>query len=95
MDDNRINRNTFVQKLRLLETVKLAFLAKSGDECLERLKELSPTRLPQVIFMDLEMPVMDPAGTNPVPEQITEREKEILRHLVMGWMPGGLPQRLH
>ncbi|MBS1588913.1 MAG: response regulator transcription factor [Bacteroidetes bacterium] len=55
-EDNAVNRNTFLQKLALLEDYKLIFAAKDGAQCLEYLKGLPPNRLPKVIFMDLEMP---------------------------------------
>lgn len=39
--------------------MQVAFAANSGNDCLEQLKGLPNARLPQVIFMDLEMPEMD------------------------------------
>ncbi|MBS1782042.1 MAG: response regulator transcription factor [Bacteroidetes bacterium] len=55
-EDNATNRNTFLQKLALLEEYELIFAANDGNQCLENLKGLPPNRLPKVIFMDLEMP---------------------------------------
>lgn len=58
-EDNSINRNTFMQKAQLLGNLQLLFIATNGRECLEQLKGLPASKLPQVIFMDLEMPEMN------------------------------------
>lgn len=59
VEDNRVSRNTFLQKIELLQDLKLVFEASNGHQCLEQLKGLPNTLLPQVIFVDLEMPEMD------------------------------------
>lgn len=58
-EDNAINRNTFLQKINVLQNYKLSFIAKNGNECLKELKGLPFNALPGIIFMDLEMPEMD------------------------------------
>ena len=58
-EDNSVNRNTFLQKINVLGNMQVAFVANNGNECLEQLKGMPPSKLPQVIFMDLEMPVMN------------------------------------
>ncbi len=58
-EDNAININTFLQKISLLTQYRLSFVARNGHECLEELKGLPQAALPQIIFMDLEMPQMD------------------------------------
>ena len=58
-EDNAVNRNTFMQKLSLSTKLRLIFSANNGNECLEKLKGLFHTEMPQVIFMDLKMPEMD------------------------------------
>jgi DNA-binding NarL/FixJ family response regulator len=58
-EDNAINRNTFLQKFEEFQNIQLAFVATNGIECLEKLKGLPENKMPQVIFMDLEMPRMD------------------------------------
>lgn len=58
-EDNMVNRNTFMQKLKVTEDLHLVFSAGNGNECLEQLKGLPHQILPQVIFMDLEMPELD------------------------------------
>ncbi len=59
VEDNAINRNTFLQKIGLLKGYKLSFIATNGIECLKELKGLPFNALPKVIFMDLEMPELD------------------------------------
>lgn len=58
-EDNSVNRNTFLQKINVLGNMQVAFVASNGHECLEKLKGAPASKLPQVIFMDLEMPQMD------------------------------------
>lgn len=58
-EDNNIYSTTFLQKINVLGNIKVAFVASNGHECLEQLKGVPPAKLPQVIFMDLEMPKMN------------------------------------
>lgn len=58
-EDNNVNRNTFLQKINVLGNMQVIFVASNGHECLEQLKGVPQAKLPQVIFMDLEMPQMD------------------------------------
>jgi DNA-binding NarL/FixJ family response regulator len=58
-EDNKINRNTFMQKIEVAGNLHLVFIAENGNQCLEELKGLQHHQLPQVIFMDIEMPEMD------------------------------------
>jgi DNA-binding NarL/FixJ family response regulator len=58
-EDNNVNRNTFIQKIKMFPHLQLVFLANNGHQCLEELKGIPHNNLPQIIFMDLEMPEMD------------------------------------
>lgn len=58
-EDNTINRHTFLQKIQVLGNMQVTFVAANGHECLEQLKGTPAAKLPQVIFMDLEMPQMN------------------------------------
>jgi DNA-binding NarL/FixJ family response regulator len=58
-EDNTVNRNTFMQKLKVADNLQLVFSSVNGNECLEQLKGLPHHLLPQVIFMDIEMPELD------------------------------------
>jgi DNA-binding NarL/FixJ family response regulator len=48
-----------MQKIQAMPDLKLVFSAENGDQCLESLKGLPHNHLPQVIFMDIEMPELD------------------------------------
>src|ERR1700733_1419557 len=56
VDDNMVNRNTFIRKIQTFDDLEIVFTAANGSSCLEQLKELTPEKLPQVLFVDLEMP---------------------------------------
>ncbi|MFI5135408.1 MAG: response regulator [Chitinophagales bacterium] len=56
VEDNSVNRNTFKQKADQNEDWKIIFVATNGDECLEELKGLPQNLIPQIVFMDIEMP---------------------------------------
>ena len=58
-DDKSINRQSFADKIRLLPGVELIFLATNGNHYLEQLKGLPHNRLPDIAFIDLEMPELD------------------------------------
>ena len=62
-DDNAVNRHTFLQKIGVIKNLEVIFVAVSGHDCMERMKGLQPSQLPQVVFMDLEMPGMNGAET--------------------------------
>jgi len=55
-EDNAVNRNTFLQKINVSGKMELVFAAADGNQCLAELKGLPHSRIPQVVFMDLEMP---------------------------------------
>lgn len=58
-EDNNVNRNTFLQKIQVLGNMQVVFVAANGHDCLEQLKGMPQSKLPQVIFMDLEMPQLN------------------------------------
>jgi DNA-binding NarL/FixJ family response regulator len=59
VDDKSLNRNTVKQKLNAYTEVELTMEAGNGRDFLEQLKLLPDAKRPQVILMDLDMPVMD------------------------------------
>jgi DNA-binding NarL/FixJ family response regulator len=59
VDDKAVNRSSIAEKIGQFEDLELCFIAENGDDCLEQLKGLPVGKIPQVIFMDLEMPEMD------------------------------------
>ncbi len=54
-----MNRQSFLRKLPAMPQCELVFVATDGHDCLEQLKGLPQSRLPDVLFMDLEMPRMN------------------------------------
>ena len=58
-DDKQINRTTVKEKLAMYAEIEMVLEAKNGHDFLEQIKQLPRTRWPQVVLMDLEMPVMD------------------------------------
>ena len=56
VDDNPINRNSFRQKINHFSDIELCLVAENGDDFLDAIKNASQHHLPQVVFMDIEMP---------------------------------------
>jgi len=59
VDDKQINRTTVREKVVSFKEIELVLEAKNGHDFLEQLKQLPEEKRPQVVLMDLEMPVMD------------------------------------
>ena len=59
VDDKQINRTTVKEKLLKYPEVELVLEAKNGEDFLEQLKEIAGDKKPQLVLMDLEMPVLD------------------------------------
>ena len=55
-EDNAVSRKSFLDKAQQILEWEIIFTACNGKECLEKLAELPGSRLPDVIFMDIEMP---------------------------------------
>jgi DNA-binding NarL/FixJ family response regulator len=58
-EDNPVNTNTFLQKIKVSERLQLVFNVSNGYECIDQLQGLPHNKLPQVVFMDIEMPGMN------------------------------------
>lgn len=63
VDDKLVNRSSIADKIKQFDDLSICFMAVNGNDCLEQLKGLPPDKMPQVIFMDLEMPEMDGVQT--------------------------------
>jgi DNA-binding NarL/FixJ family response regulator len=59
VDDNMVNRNTFVRKVQNFDDLQIGFTASGADACLKQLKELPTEKMPAVLFVDIEMPDMN------------------------------------
>jgi len=56
VEDNRVNQNSFIQKVRQFPHLELSLIASSGQEYLEKIKGLSIQNYPALVFMDIQMP---------------------------------------
>lgn len=63
VDDNQINRITIKEKLLPYQDIKLIFEATNGEDYFEKLNILSKEQHPNVVLMDLEMPILDGIAT--------------------------------
>lgn len=70
VEDNAVNRNTFQQKVKMHAHLQLVFVSTDGNECLSQLKGLPVSLLPRVIFMDIEMPVLNGIETIAIAKSI-------------------------
>ena len=59
VDDNQINRTTIKEKLAPYQDVLLVFEATNGEDFFDKLESLPKEDYPQVVLMDLEMPILD------------------------------------
>jgi RNA polymerase sigma factor (sigma-70 family) len=59
VDDKASNRNILEDKLKRNDSFSVAFKAVDGEEFLEKMKSFKEEELPDIVMMDLEMPVMD------------------------------------
>lgn len=58
-DDQLVNRKTIKQNLADEKEIEIVFEAKNGVDFLEKLNGLLPEKQPQLVLMDIDMPLMD------------------------------------
>ncbi len=58
-DDKLVNRKTVRQNLADCENVHIVFEASNGEEFFEKMSLLNPEEQPQLILMDIDMPVIN------------------------------------
>lgn len=59
VDDKRLIRNSLAGQIAYYKEITVVFQANDGGEFLQKMKALAPEERPQVVLMDIEMPVMD------------------------------------
>jgi DNA-binding NarL/FixJ family response regulator len=62
-EDNVICRKSFLQKAQMIPEWKIMFTAENSNDCMEKLQSLREDQLPQIIFMDIEMPGVNGSQT--------------------------------
>lgn len=59
VEDNPVNRNSFIQKITQFPELELCLSASNGGEFLEKIQGLPVEKHPSVVFMDIQMPGLD------------------------------------
>lgn len=63
VEDNMVSRKSFLQKAQLIPEWKIVFAAVNSTDCMEKLGALHENMLPQIVFMDIEMPGVNGSQT--------------------------------
>ncbi|GAB4370671.1 MAG: response regulator transcription factor [Calditrichia bacterium] len=58
-EDDPMTRRQHLQRFSFFDHIEISMVAENGKKLLESLQELPPEKLPHLILMDIEMPVMD------------------------------------
>jgi DNA-binding NarL/FixJ family response regulator len=59
VDDRSQNRLSLAEKINISDDIAVKFTAINGEDFLEQMKKIPVLQLPQVVLMDIEMPVLD------------------------------------
>jgi len=62
-EDNPVSKQSFLEKASRIPEWKVVSMSRSGTDFMESLQSTRPEDLPQVVFMDLEMPELDGCQT--------------------------------
>ncbi len=69
-EDNIISRKSFLQKAQMIPEWDIVFTSVNSDDCLEKLSSLKESMLPQIVFMDIEMPGINGCQTISIAKSI-------------------------
>ena len=56
VDDNMVNRNTFIRKIQTFDDLEVVFTAPNGSSCLEHLKALPKEKNHKYCLLTLKCP---------------------------------------
>jgi DNA-binding NarL/FixJ family response regulator len=59
VDDRSQNRLSLAERINVSDDISVNFTAANGNDFLDQMKKIPMLQLPQVVLMDIEMPVMD------------------------------------
>lgn len=59
VDDKKTIRNALEERFSQIDNYKISFTAENGIDFLEKMVEAKKSRIPDVILMDIDMPVMN------------------------------------
>ena len=59
VDDRSQNRLSLAERISISDDIAVKFTAGNGDDFLEQMKKIPQLQLPQVVLMDIEMPVLN------------------------------------
>jgi DNA-binding NarL/FixJ family response regulator len=63
VEDNMVSRKSFLQKVQMIPEWTIMFTAENSNDCMEKLSALQESMLPQIVFMDIEMPGVNGSQT--------------------------------
>ncbi len=78
VDDKLIVRRAIRDKLNLSGDIKIVMEASNGEEFLDNIKESAEDKLPEIVLIDLEMPLMDGIQTIAVASMLYAKMKFIV-----------------
>lgn len=59
VDDKQPNRVSLNERINSAHSYEVIFMAVNGDDFLDKMKSCPPERRPELVLMDIDMPVMD------------------------------------
>lgn len=79
VDDNRLTLSSLSDLITVHDEFDLVFTARDGKEYLKNMEDLDPAELPNVVLMDIEMPVLDGIETM----QISRMRFPFVKYIVL------------
>lgn len=70
VDDKSQIRLSLAEKMNVSDDIEVTFTAINGEDFITQMKSLLPSHMPQVVLMDIEMPVMNGIETVSLAKQL-------------------------